>query len=753
MISKTLTSLKLNDTLTKISINDTFICNSDISFICPLASLNSLLVSSISSLNISNFKFYVRICDQINGSTVNNIRFSKIYNLSSLNIVNSYFHVNFKDLSDNISHDYLMVESSENEIKNLFKSFKIIFRIFSGTLTNENTVESNDFVQDLNIVLNTIESGPYEVKHEIIDVLNSNDFAKPEIIDELTKNIRMAGGEIIRAYYPKNIQDLSAVPILVMVPGAGHFVEDYDHYLSHIASYGYFCFCGYLEVYDGPNSASAATTVNVLPTNLIRLLDHLKRNKLKINSSLLSNVNFNKIICMGHSRGGLTVEAVPILLQKKNTAESVLSDITIAKDDILCIISIAGLGTYCVGDDGKILSLGTIAPVSIKNIQESMLNYFQKFTTIPFLHIRAQNDTDSNNSFAINTYTAGFCYDTKRIITDVQTTVHSYFSHEDLRGTYVNVRNSESNANQYPETRNDEVYNYNTTIVGHSYLISEIIKYISIVNGSNKLKKLRYHHKNTSNPKVISDKQNPLNNIYFANDNDVLYYIDNFMGSTFSLAGATGFTFNCPGFGYTYGLDPVFSDEIISFGAGVTFLNAFLEGKIDRTSVGYDAVVYDKNGFTNLTYKVLYLPIEANCTLGYTFTTSLGLTEDNYIALKGALKYFPSYNGNTFDAKFSLTLYDNNNNNYTINSSQYDGYFLKPPCLITGETGGILYTSNPPQIPSMPTTVFFRAGDFYLNNLSLDLNNIKQIFLKFGPDYGSTFAHLALDEFVIMKKL
>ena len=49
--------------------------------------------------------------------------------------------------------------------------------------------------------------------------------------------------------------------------------------------------------------------------------------------------------------------------------------------------------------------------------------------------------------------------------------------------------------------------------------------------------------------------------------------------------------------------------------------------------------------------------------------------------------------------------------------------------------------------------MYFRAGDFYLKNPNLDLSNINQILLSFGPGYGSTHCTVGLDEFFVLKNL
>jgi hypothetical protein len=103
---------------------------------------------------------------------------------------------------------------------------------------------------------------------------------------------------------------------------------------------------------------------------------------------------------------------------------------------------------------------------------------------------------------------------------------------------------------------------------------------------------------------------------------------------------------------------------------------------------------------------------------------------------------------NSNPANFNLTLIDKNNNSATISSKNYSSGFFEQI-----ETQTTLAPNHKPTFPSLSNFVFFRAGDFFMKNQSLGLTNINRMQLNFGPDHGSTFSHIAFDEFVVYKEL
>ena len=106
--------------------------------------------------------------------------------------------------------------------------------------------------------------------------------------------------------------------------------------------------------------------------------------------------------------------------------------------------------------------------------------------------------------------------------------------------------------------------------------------------------------------------------------------------------------------------------------------------------------------------------------------------------------------GNTLDANFVITLYDNSNNSSSLSSKLYNNGFTKN-LNFSSDPSFYHYTND--TINSSVGCIYFRAGDFYLKNTNLDLSNINQILLSFGPSYGSTHCTVGLDEFFVLKNL
>ena len=159
---------------------------------------------SINSGNISSYKLYVRISSDISGSTINSILFEDTITLSSNNISSSSIIVSIKDIIGNISHDYLCDTMTIDEIFNLYKNFKIVFRIFTGSLTDKFTILATDIIQDLNIVLNTAEVGPYNVKLHEMDLVSPEIFDSVERLEIYTEQRHFLGYERLRIFYPEN---------------------------------------------------------------------------------------------------------------------------------------------------------------------------------------------------------------------------------------------------------------------------------------------------------------------------------------------------------------------------------------------------------------------------------------------------------------------------------------------------------------------------------------------------------------------
>jgi hypothetical protein len=332
-----------------------------------------------------------------------------------------------------------------------------------------------------------------------------------------------------------------------------------------------------------------------------------------------------------------------------------------------------------------------------------------------------------------------------------------------------NEYQTKANADPITYGRNEKYLNYNSTDVDLVSFVSEFLLFLSINNySSNKLKKLRFAKQNIKNKKIYTDKF-PNHPIYYFKYEDIKLILDSYNGITMSYAGLNGLTFTSIGYTYDYGNDADFYREfsLVNFNPGGTYMAAIKNNTVSGLPTNYYLSVNRMpryhiddtyNGIVYTLGKSLFLPIQSNFFMGYTLGSSISVEENEYFSLTGTLKHFPSFSGNTLDSNFNLTLFDNSLNTSTLSSrmsgngfSKMEIPFTNPSHLSLNDYGGVL--GIPGVMCAMTSNIFFRAGDFAMKNPNLNLNNINQILLSFGPDYGSTFCHVSLDDFTIIKNL
>lgn len=783
MISKTLTGITFNEYNSTVDlpfyINDTFFSSSKISFSSTLSFINDLLSLSINSGNITNYRLYVRIASTISPSV--NILYEDTISLTTANIVNSSLIVSCSDILSNISHDYLCYNTSEDEKNSLYKTYKIIFRIFDTSteathLANKNNILATDIVQDLNLVFNVVESGSYDVGFSVVDILKIGDFTSQEIVNELNSNIMLVGGESVRIFYPKN---KNQAPLIIFVHGVSHEQEDYDAYMQRFASYGYICVSININLQNLLHiknlstglliDSTSTTNQNFIwgSTYVLKIIDHIKRNISKIKSGFFNNkIDFSKINLFGHSRGGAIIHTAKLLLDRKNSIYGNIST-TIQSSDIKSLIKIAPADGGSVFDDGTGLRYSDIT--RFNQIQEADLSKFSRYTNTSILTVRTQNDGDVTYQFNVDDLQSGISFEFNRNIPERIILINQHLGHSELRDAYGDSEPSlfdgayqtKANLNPIVFGRNESYLNYNSTDTDLSLFTSEFILFLAINNyNSNKLKKLRLIKQNIKNKKINTDKYPNHALVYFKYE-DIKLVLDSYDGITLSYAGTNGLTFSSIGYTYDYGNDADYYRQftLTNFNPGSTYMNALKNNIVSGLPTNY-YLNFNRiprfniddtfNGIIYTMGKSLFLPIESNFSLGYTLGSSISINENEYFCLTGTLKYFPSAAGNTLDANFNLTIFDNSLNSSTLSSKMCGGGFNK----IETPYKNSSYLAENNNVPcTMPTNVFFRGGDFVVKNPNLDLNNINQIMLSFGPDYGSTFCHVSLDDFIIIKEL
>ena len=112
------------------------------------------------------------------------------------------------------------------------------------------------------------------------------------------QSVNVSGGDWLgeRIYYPEDIADLGARPLVVISHGNGHDYTWYDYLGEHFASYGFVVMAHQNET--GPGIETASTTTL---TNTDWFLTHLDTID---DGALVGHVDGAQILWMGHSRGG-----------------------------------------------------------------------------------------------------------------------------------------------------------------------------------------------------------------------------------------------------------------------------------------------------------------------------------------------------------------------------------------------------------------------------------------------------------------
>jgi hypothetical protein len=794
MINITLTGITHNTytTTTDIpfAINDTFYCDSNISFVCTASGILDILSKTINSGNITNFALYYRLIDN---TTSNTIILSDTIDLTAAMFVNNSIIVSLDDLNNTITHDYVLDDMSEDEFYQFYKKYILIIRIYEKStaeetahLANLNTILATDIVQDLNYALNGIYQGPYDVGFDLIDLLHKNDFTLEEIKEIYNAFPTLFGFEKIFCWYPKNISNNKS-PVLFFQHGAGQIPVDYSYLFSTLASYGYVCFGICYPPYDTP--AGSTDTCN----HALLLINHIKNNTDKILSGFFDNIiDFNKINVIGHSRGGGIMNKIPEYVKSKNYLSFPYNSINIEYDDIKSMISIAAAGLGHILNNGLLFGM-PIPAVNYQQLNSDFLDQNFTFNYIPKLILNPARDSDVGLGEDItSSYQQGFCFDTKRNITETITLNIENIDHDDfgislhlnensgaLIRYYATPANEISlNSDMYPKfaKRNEETYYYNSRFMKLKYLKRDILNFLNIHNfNCNKLKKIRFFNRTELHNYDPKFSKNILYNAIKYPESNIDFYIDDYQSLVSSLAGSTGATLiNANSITYNYCQDYKSLDlDHIGWNIGSNFLNKILNKEIPnftldyRSLQGFHPTNKSFNQFHTTTYKGLEFEIDnQNVFLGYSFTNPIELNNDSYILLKGGLtdqakyelsggiSYFcqltnlGSTSGNTFDCSFTMSLYDINNNISSLSSNLYNYGFRKNRTSTTDENFKFNDTDH---LRCIIEQNYFRAGDFYLKNPNLDLANINQILLSFGPSYGSTHCTVGLDEFFVLQ--
>ena len=134
----------------------------------------------------------------------------------------------------------------------------------------------------------------------------------PEAVTELTYNIGPiaaasfgipAGFESQNLFFPTNVAGVKAatgknLPLIIVSHGVGHWYEWYDHIGNHLASYGYVVMSHHNNVNPGTITASTTTLAHTGA-----LIDQIAAGAIPGAGALTGNIDVNRIVWIGHSRG------------------------------------------------------------------------------------------------------------------------------------------------------------------------------------------------------------------------------------------------------------------------------------------------------------------------------------------------------------------------------------------------------------------------------------------------------------------
>jgi hypothetical protein len=180
-----------------------------------------------------------------------------------------------------------------------------------GNLSASDLIDGAGDEAGFYLVGNMFEPGPYEVD----TAFHSTSF-----------------WHTMRVYYPSNLQELEAQPLVVISHGWTHEYWFYDYLGEHLASYGYVVMAHRNEVGNGGAMATETASTTALE-NIDEFLTHVD----SIGGGVLAGrVNKNLIIHTGHSTGGECV----VRAYKRLFDGTYLSPF-ITHENIVCVSSLA----------------------------------------------------------------------------------------------------------------------------------------------------------------------------------------------------------------------------------------------------------------------------------------------------------------------------------------------------------------------------------------------------------------------------
>lgn len=787
-----------------ISYNDSFIVGETLYFGLNLLFLNNLRSSMGQSVIdpgvVNNYTVTVFLCDSIDGGlNFVNVKNVKQYLLGPL--VNSFIYENITTILENYSNNDQIFESmSVAEIQSLKKSFKLIFRINLTSSPNvTQSIQNGDLVQNLFIIADTMQPGPYEVNFEHIDLLSPNDFTDQERKDAYSLNVNLIMGEAARCFYPKNINSLAPIPFVFCVRANAANVENYDTYLSLFASYGYFCMAFFQDVttttqlifdngiYSIPNAYQFSTNqgnnfMSALESGsyqhgviTIGYLTHIEENLDKIAGGKFNNkIDFSKLIPMGHSRGGGAIFDTYELLLYKNNVNNLISKFNTARThtDIKCMVALAPSKSDVLGASGSIFEIGvpicvpealsSVVPAydgstvdltayryyeyqrGISQAQYSLLNSsnvsnLKLNINVPILFLYPEYDTDTDVN-TLSLFKATNIDSNGNIINDKKIIFVKKLDHNGVANNIFSwwpVNNLKTIRKYKQPSQSGLIFNNLSSRT--LYLASKTLEFIA-----KNVYSSYFNIDVLNNKSDFSLRKQALMNCFEFTEqpktSSIIKLIDGFTGDMAFGTNVTGYTF-------ADGIDKSVKDQLsfISepgftlapdlYAKGLIFLNNLLANSDARRGNTYPEDIFDKlytshdNGllvsFDNTTTEYF---------IGYTFSPAIDLSGASFICVNAAQISTAPLNAPT-EAEtpliLGMKLIDSGLDAASLLCLNYnDG--VADPSLFLNLPGLTAYTY------SQINKINFRLQDFLNRNSSLNLNQITNLEILFGSNYGTT---------------
>lgn len=788
---------------TPITANTTSIVGNSLFFGIGANKYNSLR-QNLGLPVISDFSIYsltVFLCSSINGATEQFVNVSSVKSYVLGNVSQGYVTKDITTILENYStNDVLLENMSAVEIQKLKKSFVLIFRInLSGSPVNTQSLQTGDIVQQFDLMVDLNQPGPYEVNYENIDIISPNDFTDNERLQYYQKNINTICTENIRCFYPKNINDLQPIPLVVFARANAGIVEAHDTYFNLFASYGYFCIGIPLEVtstnviifdegiYDH-SSNPWYFTGNEINTffgtsdssfqwgvMILGILDHIQKNTSKIAAGRFNNkIDFTKIISMGHSRGGGGAIALYDVLNQKNQPNSLIQhfNTNLTVSDVKVIVAFAPQYGSVLQSDGSIANIsgpitnpsdtGSIVPPDgsiaypqryytyqrgISLPQFSLLgqtgaNKLKVDIDVPFLFVYPEFDDDTAEITphlyrCVNIDNDMHILSKKRLIA-MKKQPHNGISIPPINLPFFSSLISSPSRNW--ESTYGIIFNNLSSRV--RFLANKCLEFVSenVYNHT-----LNNFITNTSD---LSARERSLADCFLYTDQPLFSsidtVIDDFSGEIFT-TNFVGYTFGLPISKFLQtGLNAI-SEPGFTLGPelcakGLLFVADRIERTETMTGFSFGAAPFNRictaNGRGFLTS---FNQSQPSYFLNYDYTGSeLNLTGVSFIQVDLAQIPGSTFNDeNNVPLQFNVLLKDSSNNGATLGSFNYN-YGVSDPSkyYIGGDTAWAISQLN---------SIKFRLQDFEMKNENLNLGAIRSLDLLFGSNHGTTLGTIYID--------